>query len=126
MKKTAINAFRWMLVLPVTVFAHVISYNLYLWLGEDVNISFFKYVEIIMAFVVSGGVSIIAGSLTAPNHNKTTAIVLCTVVCTLMVIGLIVMISKFDNYGILGVLGNVGNIIGAIVGVYIISEQCKS
>ena len=79
-----------------------------------------------MAFAVSSGVSIISGSLTAPSHNKTTAIVLCTVACTLMVIGLIVMISKFDNYGILSVLGNVASIIGAIVGAYIISEQCKS
>ena len=122
-KDFLIDFIRWILVLPVVLLVHVVAYFVYLWFGDDVNISFFKYVEIVMAFAFSAGLSIIAGSLTAPHHKKIVSIVLCAVSCTLMVVGLCMMVFKYDEYGMLSILGNIASIIGSICGAYIINKE---
>ena len=123
MNKLLVNIIRWILVLPVMVLAHIIAYYVYLWLSDDLKVTFFKYVEIIMAFAIASGVSIIAGTLVAPSNRKTVSVVLCTISCTLMAIGMYVIISNYYKYGLMGVLGNVASIIGAIVGTYIVHEE---
>lgn len=123
MNKLLVNIIRWILVLPVMVLAHIIAYYVYLWLSDDLKVTFFKYVEIIMAFAIASGVSIIAGTLVAPSNRKTVSVVLCTISCTLMAIGMYVIISNYYKYGLMGVLGNVVSIIGAIVGTYIVHEE---
>ena len=123
MKNTILNVIRWILVLPVMLLVHVITYHVYLWLSDEPNTGFFRHLEVIMAFVVSAGISIIAASYVAPSHRKIVSTVLCTFLCTLMLIGLYVVINHYSEYGLLGVLMNVATIVGAIVGAYLIHKE---
>lgn len=117
------NILRWILVLPSMIITHILAYYIYLWIFGGGRISFFRHLEVIIAFMVSGIVSIVVGSLVAPYYKKTVSIILCVFSCTLMLVGLAVMISRYSEYGIMGVMGNVATIIGCIIGAYFIHKN---
>ena len=123
MKRIIVDTIRWIMILPTMIVVHVLSYYLYLWLSDDAHLSIIKYVEIIMAFAVSAGASVVAGSIVAPKHRKMVSVILCVFLCTLMLVGLYIMVVRFSEYGTMSILGNVASIVGAIAGAYIIYKE---
>lgn len=71
----------------------------------------------------AGAAFVYAGAMTAPSHNKTTSIVLATIIGVISVISLIIVLTS--EFRFLQCLGIIATVVGTIYACQLIEEEQK-
>lgn len=118
MNKTTKNILRWIAVPFACVLGDAVGFWLpYLvnYLSGDLSWPYADYPIMAICGGFSGALFVIAGSYTAPSHQRTTSIVLATLRCIIAIAALVVVCISREDGWILHIVRGGATVIGAII-----------